>query len=94
MVSNKLKCHFLSKHGHLSKKPVEYFIQLSKSTKMQSIAFTKKLKTSDKAQEANYLVAQIIAKNKKPHAIVETTIMQSCCAIVRTMLGSELEKEV
>ena len=33
MVPNKLKRHFTSKHGHLSEKPVEYFIQLSKSLK-------------------------------------------------------------
>ena len=52
------------------------------------------MKTSDKAQEASYLVAQIIAKNKEPHTIAETTIMQSCCAIVPTMFDSELEKEV
>ena len=33
MVSNKLKHHFTTKHDHLSEKPVEYFIQLSKSIK-------------------------------------------------------------
>ena len=52
------------------------------------------MKTSDKAQEGSYLVAQIIAKNKEPHTIVKITIMQSCCAIVRTMFGPELEREV
>ena len=68
MVPNKPKRHFTSKHGHLSEKPVEYFIQLSKSLKKkQSITFTKRMKTSEKAQEASYLVAKIIAKNKEPH---------------------------
>ena len=52
------------------------------------------MKTSEKAQEANYLVAQIIAKNKEPHTTAETTVLQSCCAIVQTMFGPELEKEV
>ena len=52
------------------------------------------MKTSEKAQEASYLVAQIIAKNKEPHTTAETTVLQSCCAIVRTMFGPELEKEV
>ena len=94
MVPNKLKRHFISKHGHLSEKPVEYFIQLSKSLKKQSIRFTKRMKTSEKAQEANYLVAQIIAKNKEPHTTAKTTVLQSCCAIVQTMFGPELEKEV
>ena len=59
MVPNKLKRHFTSKHSHLSEKPVEYFIQLSKSLKKQSTTFTKRMKTSEKAQEASYLVAQI-----------------------------------
>ena len=94
MVPNKLKRHFTSKHGHLSEKPVEYFIQLSKFLKKQSITFTKRMKTSEKAQEANYLVTQIIAKNKEPHTTAEATVLQSCCAIVRTMFGSVLEKEV
>ena len=94
MVPNKLKRHFTSKYGHLSEKPVEYFIQLSNSIKNQSTAFTKRMKTSDKAQEASYLVAQIIAKNKELHTNAETTIMQSYCAIVRTIFGSKLEREV
>ena len=50
------------------------------------------MKTSEKAQEASYLVAQIIAKNKEPHTTSEITILQSCCVIVRTMFGPELEK--
>ena len=40
------------------------------------------------------MVAQIIAKNKELHAIAKTTMTQSCCAIVQTMLGPELEKEL
>lgn len=48
----------------------------------------------EKAQKASYLVAQIITKNKEPHTIAETTIKESCCAIVRTMFGPEFEKEV
>ena len=94
MVPNKLKRHFTSKHSHLSEKPVEYFTELSKLTKKQSALFTKRMKTSEKAQEASYLVAQIIAKNKEPHMVAETTIKESCCAIVRTMFGPEFELEV
>ena len=52
------------------------------------------MKMSSKAQEASYLVAQIIAKNKEPHTIAETSIKKSCCAIVRTMFGPEFEAEV
>ncbi|XP_053545292.1 zinc finger BED domain-containing protein 5-like [Bombina bombina] len=94
MVPNKLKRHLNTKHSHLSEKPVEYFIELSKYIKKQSASFTKRMKTSEKAQKASYLVAQIIAKNKEPHTIAETTIKESCCAIVRTMFGPEFEIEV
>ena len=94
MVPNKLQRHFSLKHSNLSTKPVEYFIELSKSRKKQFTTFIKRMKTSDKAQEASYLVAQIIAKNKEPHTIAETTIKESCCAIVRTMFGPEFEMEV
>ena len=52
------------------------------------------MKTSDKTQEASCLVVQIIAKDKEQHTIAETITMQSCCAIVQTMFGPELEKEV
>ena len=52
------------------------------------------MKTSHKAQEASFLAAQIIAKNREPHAIAETTIMQSCSAIVQTMFIPKLEKKV
>uniref|UniRef100_A0A2P2IFH6 Protein FAM200B-like n=1 Tax=Hirondellea gigas TaxID=1518452 RepID=A0A2P2IFH6_9CRUS len=65
MVPNKLKHHFNLKHSHWSEKSVQYFIHLWKSIKKQSATFTKRMKTSEKVQEANYLVAQIIAKNKE-----------------------------
>ena len=62
IVPNKLKRHFTSKHDHLSEKPVKNFIQLSKSLKKQSTTFTKRMKTSEKAQEASYLVTQNFQK--------------------------------
>ena len=52
------------------------------------------MKLSSKVQEASYLVAQIIAKNKVPHIIAESSIKESCCAIVRTMFRPEFEVEV
>ena len=70
MVPNKLKRHFTSKHGYLSEKPVEYFIQLSKSLKKQSTTFTKRMKTSEKAQEASYLVAQIQLPKIRSHILL------------------------
>ena len=94
MVPNKLKRHFSTKHNNSLTKPVEYFVKLTKSIKKQSLIFTKKMKISSKAQEASYLVTQIVAKDKEPHTIAETSIKESCCAIVRTMFGPEFEAEV
>ena len=52
------------------------------------------MKLSSKVQEATYLVAQIIVKNKVPHSIAESSIKESCCAIVQKMFGPEFEVEV
>ena len=40
------------------------------------------------------MVAQIIAKNKVSHSIAESSIKESCCAIVQSMFGPEFEVEV
>ena len=40
------------------------------------------------------MVAQIIAKNKEPHTIAQTSIKEPCCAIVQMMFGPEFEAEV
>ncbi len=46
--------------------------------------FLKKVTISDKAQEASYLVAELVAKKMKSHTILESPIMPACKIIVRT----------
>lgn len=94
MVPSKMKRHLTTKHSHLSDKPLDYFKRLLNDNKQQRLSFEKKVKVAEKAQEASYLVAELIAKNMKPHTIAESLILPSCCAIVRTMFGAEAEKEV
>lgn len=94
MVPIKLKRHFTSNHSNLSKKNVDYFQRLLKSQNNQSRVFEKTVTVSDKAQEASYLVAELVAKNMKSHTIAETLIMPACKIIVRTMLGKEAENVV
>jgi hypothetical protein len=52
----------------------------------------KSAKVSEKALEASYLVAEIVAKTKTPHTIAETVIMPACTAIVNKMLGPQAAK--
>lgn len=94
MAPSKLKRHFTTKHGHLSDKPRIYFERILAERKQQSQAFTQIFKVSTKAQEASYLVAEIIAKNSKPHTEAESIILPVCSAIVKTMLESKAEEEI
>ncbi len=54
----------------------------------------KKVTISDKAQEASYLVAELVAKKMKSHTIAESLIIPVCKIILRTMLGEEAESEL
>ena len=94
MVLSKLNRHFTAKHGHLSDKPRIYFERILAERKQQSQAFTKVFKVSTKAQEASYLVAEIIAKNSRPHTEAESIIFPACSAIVKTMLGDKAKEEI
>ena len=57
------------------------------------MTFTKTFQASTKSQHASYLVAEIIAKNSKPHSKVEKVIFPACSATVKTMFGSEAEEK-
>lgn len=67
MAPAKLKRHFTTNHGHLVSKGANYFKRLLESQSKQSAAFVKKVSISKKAQEASYLVAEIIAQKRKSH---------------------------
>ena len=49
---------------------------------------------SEKALEASYHAAKLIARQKKPHAVGETLIRPACMEIVRLMFGPNEVKEV
>ncbi len=54
----------------------------------------KKVTISDKAQEASYLVAELVVRKMKSHTNAESLIMPTCKIIVRTVLGEEAESEL
>ncbi|XP_025407812.1 protein FAM200A-like [Sipha flava] len=95
MVHKKLTRHFTKKHQSLQNKQIDYFRRLLDSKKLQSKQFVRSVKISDKAQEASFRIAQLIAqKKKKSHLIAESLIMPPCRIMVKTMLRVEAEKEI
>ena len=58
------------------------------------MTFSKTFRVSTKSQQASYLVAEIIAKNLKPHMEAEKVIFPACSAIVKTMFGPEGEEKI
>jgi hypothetical protein len=65
MVPQKLKRHFTTNHSHLLHKTTDYFKRLLESQVQQSKIFEKKVTVSEKAQEASYLVAELVAQRRK-----------------------------
>jgi hypothetical protein len=94
MVPSKLKRHLLTKHGFAAEKPLDYFKRLASNHNSQASKFIKQSTVSDKAQEASYAVAKLIAKKMKSHTIAESTILPACCEIVKIMFGEDFENEV
>jgi len=89
MVPSKLKRHLTTKHPSESLKTRLYFERLLNSNKKAASSMEKRVIMSDKALEASFKVAELIAKNMNSHVIGEKLIGPACIAIVQTMLGKE-----
>ena len=94
MAPAKLKRHFATNHSHLKNKSVDYFKRLLESQKKQSTAFLNKVSVGEKALEASYLVAEIIAQKRKSHTVGENLILPACKIIVGKMLGQNAVQEI
>lgn len=94
MVPSKLIRHLNSKHSSCSKKDKQYFQRLLSQNVKQKQFMKSSITVSDKALEASYHVAKLIARQKKPHTIGETLIKPACMEIVRIMLGPDEVKNV
>ena len=94
MVPSKLKRHLQTKHPYLCEKTSEYFKRLVADVKRQSQRLFKVMTIPYKAQEANYAVAEIIAKKMKSHITAESVILPACCKTANIMFGEKYEKEI
>ncbi|GFS92948.1 SCAN domain-containing protein 3 [Nephila pilipes] len=94
MVPSKLKRHLYSSHPSCANKDKQYFKRCLEQNKKQKKFMKSAVTVSEKALEASYHVAKLIARQKKPHTVGETLIKAACIEIVRLMLGLNEVKEV
>ena len=94
MVPNKLMRHLNTNHAVHAGKNKDYFQRLLSQNKKQECFMKSSFTVFEKALEASYHVAKLIARQKKPHTIGETLLKPACLEIVRLMLGSKEVKEV
>ncbi|GFS79736.1 zinc finger BED domain-containing protein 5 [Nephila pilipes] len=92
MVPSKLKRHLYSSHPSCANKD-KYFKKCLEQNKKQKKFMKSVVTVSEKALEASYHVAKLIALQKKPHTVGETLIKPACMEIVRLMLGPNDIKE-
>lgn len=78
MFPAKLQRHFTTNHSHLLNKDIDYFQRLLESNGKARTMFEKKVTVSNKAQEASYMIAELVAKQMKSHTIAESLILPAC----------------
>lgn len=94
MAPSKLNRHLNSNHPSFAKKDKQYFQRRLEQNQKQKQFMKSAVTVSEKALEASYHVAKLIARQKKPHTIGETLIKPACMEIVRLMLGPNEVNEV
>jgi hypothetical protein len=63
--SSKTEKTLTTNYSHMASKSADYFKRLLDAQSKQSKAFVSKLTVGEKAQEASYFIAELIAKKKK-----------------------------
>ena len=94
MVPSKLKRHLETKHPFHVERNLAYFKRARDLNQRQQDCLLDRVKVSEKAMEASYMLAELIAKQKKPHTIAETLILPACKKIVGVMLGPDAANEL
>ena len=94
MVPSKLIRHLKTKHSTYSGKDKDFFQRIWSQNKKQKQFMKSTFTVTEKAVEASYQVAKLIARQKKPHTIGEELIKPACLEIVGLMLGQKEAEEV
>ncbi|KOC60752.1 SCAN domain-containing protein 3 [Habropoda laboriosa] len=94
IVPSKLLRHLNSNHRSYAKKDKSFFLRLLDQRRKQRQSLLSSVTVSDKAIEASYHVARLIARQKKPHTIGETLVKPACIEIVKSMLAPREVNEV
>lgn len=97
MVPSKLKRHLETKHPSHVERNFADFKSARDLNQRQQDCWLDCVRVSEKAMKASYILAELIAKQKKPHTIAETLILPAWKKIPGVMLGpaaaNELSKE-
>ncbi|UYV64181.1 ZBED8 [Cordylochernes scorpioides] len=94
MVTSKLLRHIETNHREQMNNPISYFENIRSSFQKQSKKFKKFMTTSDEAQTASYMIAQLIARKKKAHAEAEEIILPALKIVAGCMLTNDAMEKV
>lgn len=94
MVPSKLRSHLKTSHSYIASKGAAYFEKLLKSQNKQSQSFVGRFTVNEKAQEASYLIAELIAQKRESYTLGEDLIMPACKIIVSKVLGEDAVREI
>ncbi|UYV63982.1 SF3B3 [Cordylochernes scorpioides] len=93
-VPSKLLRHIETNHREQMNNPISYFENIRSSFQKQSKKFKKFMTTSDEAQTASYMIAQLIARKKKAHAEAEEIILPALKIVAGCMLTNDAMEKV
>ncbi|KAJ1157235.1 hypothetical protein NDU88_009950 [Pleurodeles waltl] len=94
MKPSKLLRHLTAKHPGIKDKPLEYFERKKQEHEAQKIFMRATTSIKENALRASYLVANRIAKAKKPFTIGEELILPSTKDICRELLGEAAVEKI